>query len=158
MAGGDSIRASSVATLSGAVPELQPLLVELTDLSLTAKQAHWNVTGPFFRPLHQQLDDLTDDARGWSDRVAERLVALDVPADGRIDTVAARTPLPSFPEGFVEDAKALELIVGRLDEIIGRTRPRIDRLGEVDLVSQELLLDVVAGLEKHRWMFAAQRR
>lgn len=155
---GSSIRAGSFVTGTDVAEELQPLLVELTDLALTAKQAHWNVTGPFFRALHQQLDELTDDARGWSDRVAERLVALDVPADGRVDTVAARTPLPSFPEGFLEDAKALELIVGRLDEIIGRTRPRIDRLGEVDLVSQDLLLDVVAGLEKHRWMFAAQRR
>jgi DNA-binding ferritin-like protein len=27
-------------------PELQPLLVELTDLAFSAKQAHWNVVGP----------------------------------------------------------------------------------------------------------------
>src|SRR5258708_4995350 len=85
--------------------ELQPLLVELIDVGMTAKQAHWNVTGPLFRPLHAQLDDLADDARTWADMVAERVVALGEPSDGRIETVAAQTPLPGFPDGFVEDSK-----------------------------------------------------
>jgi len=33
-------------------------LVELTDLSLQAKQLHWNVIGRHFRSLHEQLDAL----------------------------------------------------------------------------------------------------
>src|SRR5437879_13371434 len=107
------------------VAELQPLLVELTDLGLTAKQAHWNVTGPLFRPLHLQLDELADDARGWTDQVAERIVAVGSAADGRVDTVAADTPLASFPAGLVEDVKVVVGIVQRLDEVVGRTRPRV---------------------------------
>jgi starvation-inducible DNA-binding protein len=68
--------------------ELEPMLIELTDLALTAKQAHWNLTGPNFRSIHLQLDDLATDARSWSDRVAERIVALGVAADARLETVA----------------------------------------------------------------------
>ena len=34
---------------------LQAMLVELIDLALLGKQLHWNVTGPLFRPLHEQL-------------------------------------------------------------------------------------------------------
>src|SRR5688500_11563210 len=49
--------------------DLQPLLVELIDLSLTGKQAHWNVTGPQFLPTHRQLDELVDDVRTWTDDV-----------------------------------------------------------------------------------------
>jgi starvation-inducible DNA-binding protein len=136
--------------------ELQPLLVELIDLGLTAKQAHWNLTGPMFRSLHLQLDELADEARLRSDRVAERLAALGVPADGRVEALTA-TPLPAFPAGFVEDSKVVAAVVERLDEIIGRTRQRIERLEQADLVSQGLLLDLAGALEKDRWMFAAQQ-
>ena len=38
---------------------LQATLVELIDLSLQAKQAHWNVVGPAFKPVHEFLDELT---------------------------------------------------------------------------------------------------
>ena len=51
---------------------LQATLVDLLDLSLIAKQAHWNVVGPHFRSAHLQLDELVDIARGYVDRVAER--------------------------------------------------------------------------------------
>jgi hypothetical protein len=37
---------------------LQAVLIDLIDLSLVAKQLHWNVTGPTFRELHLQLDEL----------------------------------------------------------------------------------------------------
>jgi DNA-binding ferritin-like protein len=30
-------------------------------------------------------------------------------------------------------------------------------LGALDLVSQDLLIDVLTGLEKQRWMFSAQQ-
>jgi starvation-inducible DNA-binding protein len=139
------------------VAELEPLLIGLTDLALTAKQAHWNLTGPNFRSLHLQLDELAADARGWSDQAAERIVAIGFPADARVETVATLTSLPTFPPGFVDDAKAVAEIVDRLDEMIGRTRPRLHRVGELDLVSQDLLLGIVAGLETHRWMFSAQQ-
>ena len=55
---------------------LQQALVDLIDLSLQAKQAHWNVYGPQFRSVHLQLDDVVADVRTWSDDVAERLVAI----------------------------------------------------------------------------------
>jgi len=35
---------------------LQQALVDLTDLSLLGKQAHWNIQGSRFRALHLQLD------------------------------------------------------------------------------------------------------
>jgi starvation-inducible DNA-binding protein len=138
--------------------QLQPLLVELTDLGLSAKQAHWNLRGPQFRPVHLELDELVDDVRNWADQVAERLVALDIPADGRVGTVGADSPFAEFPEGFVSVDKALAAVIERLDVVIVGVRDRIDQLGRVDLVSQDLLVGVASGLEKHRWMFAAQRQ
>jgi starvation-inducible DNA-binding protein len=141
----------------GIAQELEPLLVELTDLALTAKQAHWNVRGLWFRPLHTQLDELADDVRGWSDDVAERLSTIGVPADARVQTVAKMTPFAGFPSGFLQSRKVAPLMVERLTEVVTSNRTRIARLGELDLVSQDLLLGITAKLEKHRWMFAAEQ-
>ena len=140
-----------------AVNELQSFLIELTDLALTGKQAHWNLQGPYFLTRHEQLDTLVNDARLWSDEVAERIVAIGTPADGRVATVAEATPLTAFPAGFIADDKVVGLIVDRLDVIIERTRERIGALGEVDPVSQDLVIGIQRDLEKYRWMWAAQQ-
>ncbi len=62
---------------------LQGALVDLVDLSLVAKQVHWNVVGPRFRSVHLQLDDVVVTARQHSDTVAERASAVGVNPDGR---------------------------------------------------------------------------
>jgi starvation-inducible DNA-binding protein len=138
--------------------ELQPLLIELADLALVGKQAHWNVTGPLFLPVHQQLDDLVNDVRGWADEVAERIMAVGGSADARVATVAAETPFAALPAGRITDDKAIALVLERLDIVIAASRRRIEALDGIDLVSQDLVIAVVAGLEKHRWMFSAQQR
>ena len=73
--------------------QLQALLVELIDLALFGKQLHWNVTGPLFRPLHEQLDELVESWRELSDVVAERAVALGYFPDGQSAAVAAGSNL-----------------------------------------------------------------
>ena len=55
---------------------LQRVLVDLVELHLQGKQAHWNVIGSNFRDLHLQLDELVDAAREASDTIAERMRAL----------------------------------------------------------------------------------
>ena len=50
---------------------LQRVLVDLVELHLQGKQAHWNVIGSNFRDLHLQLDELVDAAREASDTIAE---------------------------------------------------------------------------------------
>lgn len=137
--------------------ELQSMLVELIDLSLQGKQAHWNVTGPNFLPLHEQLDEMVEACRTWADQVAERAVALGFSPDGRVATIAQDAAIPAFPEGAVADRAVIGLFVDRLSEVVERARGRMERLGELDLVSQDLLLDIVAGLEKQLWMLRAQQ-
>src|SRR5699024_7085245 len=64
---------------------LQAALVDLVDISLIGKQAHWNLYGPHFRSVHLHLDEIIDESRAASDDVAERLVTIGHPADGRAD-------------------------------------------------------------------------
>ena len=133
---------------------LRPLLPHLLALALNGKQAHWHVRGRHFTPVHEQLDTLVADARQYADDVAERVVALGVPVDGRAHTVAEAEP--SFPEGFLSDDKVLSLIVEQLDAVIARAREALSPLEGVDLVSQDLVIEILSTLEKHRWMFEAQ--
>src|SRR5207253_380412 len=83
--------------------ELQAVLVELVDLSLIGKQLHWAVSGPLFRPLHLQLDELVDSWRELADTVAERSVALGFVPDGQAQTIAATTQLEPVAEGPIDD-------------------------------------------------------
>ena len=46
---------------------LQGTLLDMIDLHLVAKQAHWNVLGSHFRSVHLQLDELVTAARGFAD-------------------------------------------------------------------------------------------
>ncbi|MEQ4204188.1 DNA starvation/stationary phase protection protein [Actinopolymorpha sp. B9G3] len=135
---------------------LQPVLVDLIALLLNVKQAHWHVQGRHFTQVHEQLDTLVDDVRRLSDDVAERLVALDVAVDGRPATVSQTTELPEFDEGFLSDDKVVSAIVDQIDAAISRARAALEPLDEIDQVSQDILIELLRALEKHRWMFAAQ--
>jgi len=142
---------------SVAAVALQDTLVQLIDLSLQAKQAHWNVTGPSFQPLHEMLDEFVARYRDWYDEVAERLAAIGVAPDGRTATVAAASSLEPLPAGPLEDRLLVRLLEERLEAVTGRVRERMVELGEDDFVSQDLLVGIVHGLEKQAWMLRAQR-
>ena len=137
--------------------ELQVLLADLIDLSLQGKQAHWNVVGPLFQPVHVQLDGIVDDARMWADDVAERKVAIDLAADGQPGDVAMQSRLEPLPRGYIADGEAVALMEGRVAGVASRARRAAERLGDLDLASQDLVIEIVRGLEKHRWMLRAQR-
>jgi starvation-inducible DNA-binding protein len=137
--------------------ELQAVLVDLIDLSLQGKQAHWNVVGPQFRTLHLELDEVVEDARKWTDEVAERLRALGVSADGRASVIASRTGLKSLPEGTISDKEVLRCVSDQLATAAARARGGIGHLDAADKVSEDILIQVVEGLEKHLWMFRSQQ-
>jgi starvation-inducible DNA-binding protein len=135
--------------------ELQATLVELVDLSLLGKQLHWNIYGRPFKQLHEQLDELVDSWRDLSDTVAERAVALGLIPDGQSGTVASLSGIEPVELGALDTDTALSELVMRLGSVSERMRSRMDRLGELDLASQDVLVEVVRELEKQLWMLRA---
>jgi starvation-inducible DNA-binding protein len=135
---------------------LQGALVDLVDLSLVAKQIHWNVVGPRFRSVHLQLDEVVDTARLHSDTVAERASTLGVSPDGRAATVATSSGIGVTPDGWVRDTDAVGALVDALAAVIERMRERVGATGEADPVSQDIFIGITADLEKHHWMFQAE--
>ncbi|MEU6776913.1 DNA starvation/stationary phase protection protein [Streptomyces sp. NPDC046759] len=144
------------ADLRTVTEALQGALVDLVDLSLVAKQIHWNLVGPRFRSIHLQLDEVVASARTHSDTVAERASALGVPPDGRAATVASGSAVKPTPAGWIKDTDAVGTMVEALGAVITGMRERVDATGEPDPVSQDLFIGITADLEKHHWMFQAE--
>jgi starvation-inducible DNA-binding protein len=135
---------------------LQGALVDLVDLALVAKQVHWNVVGPRFRSVHLQLDEVVTTARQHMDTVAERASAVAVTPDGRAATVAAQSAIAVVPEGRITDTDAVRILVDGLGAVITRMRERVEATADPDPVTQDVLIQVTADLEKHAWMFQAE--
>ena len=119
---------------------------------MLGKQLHWTVVGPQFRPLHLFLDDLVDSWRELSDTVAERSVMLGVMPDGQASTIASGSPLDGVERGPLADHVVVQELTHRIAEVSERCRGRMDRLGELDLASQDVLIEVVRALEEQQWM------
>ncbi|MGH3760024.1 Dps family protein [Actinophytocola sp.] len=139
---------------TGAV--LQATLVDLVDLSLIGKQAHWNVVGPNFRSAHLQLDELVTAARRFVDDVAERANAIGVSPNGKAKTVQESSGIPEYPDNWQSVQTTVAKIVEILGELIKRLRRRIDETDKSDVVTQDLLIEVTRELEKQHWMWQAQ--
>jgi starvation-inducible DNA-binding protein len=137
---------------------LQAALVELIGLGLQAKQAHWNVHGHNFRPIHLHLDEVVAAAREHADTVAERAAAIGLSPDGRAETVNRDAAKARFGSGPVTDTNVVSGMAQLLAEVVGRLREGIKETAEADPVSQDLLISAAHDLEKHHWMFAAQAK
>src|SRR5215213_4931127 len=80
---------------------LNQSLADGLDLHSQAKQAHWNVKGPSFIALHELFDKLAEDAEGYVDTIAERIVQFGGIAEGTILATARKTQLPEYPLSII---------------------------------------------------------
>jgi len=135
---------------------LQETLVDLIDLSLIAKQAHWNVVGKQFRSVHLELDELVTVSREFTDAAAERATAIGVSPDGRAETVAKTAHTKGIGEGWTKDSDVVDAIVTNLKSVVSGLRERIEITEEADPVTQDLLISFASKLEQLHWMWQAQ--
>ena len=135
---------------------LQKNLVNMIDLALLLKQAHWNVLGPNFRAVHLQLDDIIVSVRAASDELAERITTLGVAADGRSTSVSQESDLDGYPRDFQNVPNTVTAVGDALKTVIDGLRAAIEKLGDLDPISEDLCIGISAELEKHLWMVQAQ--
>ncbi|WP_235908490.1 DNA starvation/stationary phase protection protein Dps [Roseiconus nitratireducens] len=135
---------------------LQQNLVNLVDLALLLKQAHWNVVGHNFRSVHLQLDEIIASVREASDEVAERISALGLPPDGRSSTVAEKTDLASYPSDFQQVPETISRVADALKTTVDQLREAIASLGDLDPISEDMCIGISGVLEKHLWMVQSQ--
>ncbi|WP_043442723.1 MULTISPECIES: Dps family protein [Arthrobacter] len=135
---------------------MQAVLVDLIELHLQGKQAHWNVVGKNFRDLHLQLDEIIEDARLFADEMAERMRALHAVPDGRSVAVAEGTKIDPFPAGLVSTKDTVGLVVRMLNATVTTMRDVHDQIDEEDPTTADLLHGFIAKLEQYAWMVDAE--
>ncbi len=153
----ESIPQSSIDpdVTAGVAQFLSPVVVALTALAVDGKQAHWHVRGPNFQAVHELLDLVVDHAREFADSAAERVVALGLPIDVRIQTVGSKTPTPKMTAGFQQAEQAITEVIGTIDAVLETLRTAIEQLEPLDPVSQDVAIEIARALEKDRWFLFA---
>jgi len=134
---------------------LQKQLSTYNDLHLTLKHVHWNVVGPNFIGVHEMIDPQVDLVRGYADEVAERIAALGVSPQGTPGAILKDRTWDDYSVGrdtVLAHLAALDLVYTGVNE---DTRKAIDRLDDLDLVSQDMLIGHAGELEKFQWFVRA---
>jgi starvation-inducible DNA-binding protein len=140
---------------SGVAQFLAPVVVDLQALAVDGKQAHWHVRGANFQAVHELLDMVVQHAQTYADEAAERVVALGLPIDARIQTIGAKASTPALKEGFQQSDETIAQVIAQIDAVLKNVRTAIDELDELDQASQDVAIEIARGLEKDRWFLFA---
>lgn len=146
---------STADVAAGVAQFLTPVVHELIALAVNGKQAHWHVRGANFIAVHELLDTVVEHAQEWSDTAAERVVALGLPIDGRLATVAQKSAGANPKLGFQPYEEAIADIVAQIDVTTQRVNAAIEGLAELDPASQDVVIEIRRGLDKDRWFLSS---
>lgn len=139
--------------------DLQATVVELLELFHDAKQSHWNLRGPLYFPLHENLQEYADTYRKYADILAERQLQIGIPTDGRTETIVQTANLPKFPGGFLSDRQVLDIMTERIFTIARRVRQRIESTAKNgDEVTSNKFQDLSYELDKQVWQFRVHQQ
>ncbi len=134
---------------------LQKALSRYNDLHLTLKHVHWNVVGPNFIGVHEMIDPQVELVRGYADEAAERIATL---GKSPLGTPGAIINDRTWDDYSVErdtvqaHLAALDLVY---TGVIEDTRKSIERVGDLDPVTEDMLIAHSTELEKFQWFVRA---
>ncbi len=147
--------AADPTAAAAAAQFLAPVVIGLQALAVNGKQAHWNVRGANFIAIHELLDSIVAHAQTGADDAAERIVALGLPIDARVSTVAEKAKKTAVPAGFTQWDDMVRDVIADMDAVIVDVKAAIDGLDEIDLASQDVAINIAESLEKDRWFLFA---
>ncbi|MFD8148652.1 Dps family protein [Streptomyces sp. NPDC059708] len=159
----DATQATAPHTVPGLDPReaervvdvLQARLHALNDLALTLKHVHWNVVGPHFIAVHEMLDPQVDAVREMADTAAERMAALGgVPIGTPGSLVAGRT-WDDYEVGRADAVAHLGALDLVYTGVIEDHRAAMKTVGDIDPVTEDMLIGQLAKLEQFQWFVRA---
>ncbi len=134
---------------------LQNRLSAYNDLHLTLKHVHWNVVGPHFIAVHEMLDPQVDLVRGYADEVAERIATMGGSPRGTTGAIVKDRDWDDYSigrDGVLAHLAALDLVyLG----VITDNRKVIATAGDIDPVTEDMVIGQTAELEKFQWFIRA---
>jgi starvation-inducible DNA-binding protein len=131
-------------------------LANTTDLYQQTKQAHWNVKGIHFQPLHILFDKMADSIFEFGDTIAERAVALGGTALGTTRMAANASELPEFPVDVFDGADMVKVVVERWAQYATSVRAAAKQANdEEDLETSDIFIEASRLADKMLWFAEA---
>jgi starvation-inducible DNA-binding protein len=137
------------------ITALQQRLSAYNDLHLTLKHVHWNVVGPHFIAVHEMIDPQVELVRGYADEVAERIATLGGSPQGTPGAVINDRTWDDYSVGrdtAIAHLGALDLVY---NGVIEDNRKAIELSGDLDPITEDMLIGETAELEKFQWFVRA---
>jgi starvation-inducible DNA-binding protein len=134
---------------------LQQRLVALVDLGLTLKHVHWNVVGPAFIGVHKMLDPQVVAVQEMVDATAERIATLGASPNGLAGNLVANRTWDDYAIGRANTQAHLGALDMAYSGVVEAHREAIDKTEELDLVTQDMLVEQAAVLEQFHWFVRA---
>jgi len=143
------------ASADRAIAILDGRMVALIDLALTLKHVHWNVVGPSFIGVHEMLDPQVEAVREMTDTIAERIATLGGTPVGTPQSIAQRRSWDDYSLGKALVAEHLGALDVVYTGINGDHRKALAEIGDLDPVSEDMLIGQLTDLEQFQWFIRA---
>ena len=127
------------------IDSLNKVLATLLDLKLQVKQAHWNLKGPHFMPLHPLFDTFASELEIQADEVAERAVALGGIAGGTAQSIVEVSQLEVWDKALQKQSVIMAYLVTQYADVAALVRNSIATVAEV---GDEGTADLYTGLSR----------
>ena len=134
---------------------LEERLVALIDLQLTLKHIHWNVVGPTFIGVHQMLDPQVEAVQGMVDATAERIATMGASPNGLAGNLVEQRSWDDYALGRATVMQHLGGLDMAYAGVVAGHRRAIAKLDDLDLVTQDLVIEQSEQLEQFHWFVRA---
>jgi len=144
------------STREKVVALLNARLADATDLTLAAKQAHWNVKGPNFIALHELFDEVYTLVAGHVDLIAERAVQLGGNADGTLQAAAKNSSLKPYSLRISAGRDHVDALSSMMADFGKKVRAAITETAEWgDADTSDMLTEISRDIDKQLWFVEA---
>ena len=138
--------------------ELNKLLADYQLYYQKLRNFHWNILGRSFFDLHEQFEEMYDDAKTKIDEIAERIITLNYhPLSNLSDYLETSTLEESSP--LKTDTEMVDMLMKDQLSIIGQFRTVIKT---ADDATDEGTIDLIGAylreMEKTHWMLNAWKK
>ncbi len=134
---------------------LQQRLDSMIDLSLTLKHIHWNLVGPGFIAVHEQMDAQVVEVRDMVDELAERIATLGGVPEGVPGGLVSRRTWDDYKLGRAGVDDHLNALDHVYNGVVADHRKAIDVVGPIDAISEDLLISQTRRIEQLQWLVRA---
>jgi len=140
------------------IEALDSIVASLTDLALSARQAHWNVRGRQVLALHDLFARVSDEMFQHANMLAERSAALGGMPRCTAAAVVAGTMLKPYPSFCSDGSEHIDELGGRLAAVGAGVREVILQVdANADRVTVHLLIEACASVDHLLWLLESHQ-